>query len=363
MENLNISLELDRIIENLAEIPSTKDYWLIRTQSGSLFDTFMEHGIVGLDHKELSLEHLNNIKNRELNEDSRLLEVKASVRRFYEQHQPDAEHTGNKLGLIAGQIFKMYFKVKAGDIVIIPSENSMQVSFGQVIESNITNTLGQGIDGILYKKVKWLQTINKYDLDPYIYKILTSHQAIVSVKSYAEVIERSLKQFFVLSNEAHLIINVNKRDRIKARELFGLGYNLTELIREYIEENNINDVDIDDLDLTINLNSPGKINFKSATKKVVIIALAIVALSGGGVKYTPQDGFSIDTKGLPALLSSISDFLDRRQDREIKEDLVATYKDSLEVQSPTDLINLLKQNDRNKDLPKGGTDSLRNNNE
>ncbi|MEI7486720.1 MAG: hypothetical protein WCJ72_04825, partial [Chryseobacterium sp.] len=109
-------------------------------------------------------------------------------------------------------------------------------------------------------------------MDPNIFKMFTAHQAINEVGKYAHVIERTLRDFFVLDNEAHLIINVQKKTGINARSLFGLGHNFLDILDGVINELGIEGVDTNDFQVEVNINSPGKIDFKSVSKKGTVIA-------------------------------------------------------------------------------------------
>ena len=64
------------------------------------------------------------------------------------------------------------------------------------------------LDAILKRRVAWINDIKRSDLDPYLYRMFTAHQALSDVGGYAEVIERSLGDVFILDEEAHIIINV-----------------------------------------------------------------------------------------------------------------------------------------------------------
>lgn len=260
------------------------------------------------------------------------------------------------MGLIAGQIFKFYSKVKQGDVVVIPSQDSSYVSFGVVNESHIANFSDEEnrkFDStlqILNKRVSWIDEFRRRSLDPNIFKMFTSHQAITDVSKYADIIERTLADFYLLNNEAHLIINVQQRYDIRAKELFGMGYSLMELVDEIATELKIEGVSSDVLEVKVNLNSPGKIDLKSLSKKTTVVAGLILLVCGGG--YVTSEGSSLKTEGVKSLIQAISDFKDREQDRDLQLQIFNKYKDSLHVKNPDDMIKLLKQVDNNQDLAK-----------
>lgn len=353
--NFNQTLEL--LAENIQEIPSSKKYWLIRTQSGSLYETFIENNFVGLDHREVSLLQLSQHRRTFADNNAHFQDaIKASVLRYYVASEEEESITRRRVGLTAGQIYRFYDQVKQGDIVVIPSVSSYQVTFGIVTESSIaafTEEESRRFDTttqFLNKRVKWVAEFNRRNLDPNIFKMFTAHHAITDVSSYADIIERSLHDFFILDNEAHLIVNVQTQEDIKAKNLFGLGYNFLEIFDDIARELQIEGTSSDDLEVKVNLNSPGKIDLKSDIKKTAILAGLILFVCGGG--YVAADGSSLKTDGIRNLLDAISDYRDRNQDRDMKMQVFNQYKDSLDVKEPEDMIKIMKQVDDNQDLAK-----------
>src|SRR5690606_22631241 len=156
--------------------------------------------------------------------------------------------------------------------------------------------------------------------------------------------------FFILDNDAHLIINVQQKDVIKAKDLFGLGYNFLGIFEEIAQDLKIEGVSPDVLVIKVNLNSPVKVDLTSNVKKTTVFAGLILLVCGGG--YVAADGSSLKTEGIKSLIEAISAYRDREQDRDLKLKIFNQYKDSMEVKSPDDMIKLMKQVDGNKDLAK-----------
>ncbi|GGF00524.1 hypothetical protein SAMN05443634_105215 [Chishuiella changwenlii] len=363
MNELEIKDVIEQLSNNLFTISEYKKYWLIRTQSGSLYDLFIDYKIVGLDHSEIKLSEINDICN-ENNKKESLEKLKQKLSNYYDKFDLDDDITPRKLGLIAGQVYKFYKELKKGDIVIIPSTNSEIISFGEITEGLIAELKPEekrvfDYDYPLLKRVKWIKEIRRDRLDPYLYKMFTNHQAICDISSYAEVIERSLNDLFVINDEAHNVIRV-EAEVVKAKDLFGLGFELLDLVDEFCNHYNISDVSSDDFEVSVNINSPGNVDLKSKTKKGILIASLIIATMGGGLEY---GDFSIKTNGIPGLITSISQFLDDRSQRIISENQAVTndamkkdiwnkYKNSLKIKDPEELKDFLKQFDKNQDLPK-----------
>ena len=147
--------------------------------------------------------------------------------------------------------------------------------------------------------------------------MFNAQQAVNKVNDYAEIIERSINDLFILDEEAHFIINV-KSDTIAAKDLFGLGSNLMGILDEISEKFKLG-ISSDDLQVTININSPGKIDIKSKIKSTTIVLGIILLLCGGG--YETADGTKLSTDGLPGIIKEIDNFLNHRQERKLKEDI------------------------------------------
>lgn len=352
---------LDTITENVKPISVNKRYWLIRTQGGELFDTFYENNFVGLDHQQISLKNLSLLRTRFIEDTKFHGAIKDAIIDFYTDNLETGERTlsDRNITLISNQIYKFYRQVKKGDIVIIPSYSSTKVAFGEVLESNIAefdDTELRQFDHstqFLNKRVRWINEYDRSDLDPNIFKMFTAHQAINEVNKYAHVIERTLQDFFILDNKAHLIINVQQKSEINARGLFGLGHSFLDILDDVISYLQIEGVDTNDFQVEVNINSRGKIDLKSYSKKGTVIALLTLGVFGGGFEY---GDFKIKTEGLvgfvQAIGNAISDYRDRQQTRDMKAQIFNEYKQKLDVKKVDDMIKIMKQVDKNQDKPK-----------
>lgn len=341
--------DLDLLVQAIQTVSSTKNYWLIRTQSGSLYQTFIDNNYISIGHKEVPIEFLKVQRNvYKTNVALVIKEIKQKVQTYHALDEKPLDK--RNISLIASQIVRFAYDIKIGDVIIIPSSNSDNVSFG-VIESKewVCSEYNNGKDNSLLKRsVKWIKEVRRRELDPYLYRMFTAHQAVNKVNDYAEVIERSVNDLFVLEDEAHFVINVGS-DTIAAKNLFGLGANLMEILDELSEKFALG-FSSEDLQVTININSPGKIDIKSNIKRSTVLCGLILLLCGGG--YEAADGTKLATDGLPGIIKTIDEYLNHRQERALKEDIFTTYKDSLQIKDPQDILLLLKQVSENKDVAK-----------
>jgi hypothetical protein len=352
---MTITEELKLILDHIPNISPDKKYWLIRTQGGILYDIFINNKIVAIEHNLITNTRLKEIqKNSGVNVELLSNSIKEEVRKSLRRIDPSEEIVERDVTLKSNQITRFAFEIKKGDVVIIPSKDSDYISLGVVTSNdyfsetiNVYNESPITFD--LLRRVKWEVTVPRYKLDPNLYRLFTSHQTIVNADFYAESIERTLNDLYVLNDDAHIILEVQQEGDIPAKDLFGLGYELLQLVDEYAKFAGL-EISSNDLAVQVNLNSPGKIDYKSKIKSTTVIMGLILLVAGGG--YEDKQGNKLKTDGLPGIVKSISKFLSDQDDREMKKELFTKYKDSLHIKNPDDLNKALKQFSDNKDLPK-----------
>lgn len=341
----DIKEQISSLISKIDSISSEKNYWLIRTEAGSHFESFNSFNFVALGYEEITYKIVKDIKAKSLSD----LDFRNQLKEYVEKTYPDKQY-----GLITNQILRFVFEIKKGDIVVIPSENSDYISMGEITDTNIlihseSTFNSTNCDYTKRKAVKWIKTFTRKNLDPYLYKTFQAHQAINNISNYANIIERSLGDFYKIGDEVNLVLNVNQESNIKATDLLFFGSDLLNLVDGFIKEHNL-DFDISDIDVKININSKGKLQFLSKSgKNLLLLGIVVIGINGGGLKIDrPEFQLDLSTDGL---IKTISDYLDKQQDREMKARLLNSAK-SLEIKTPEDLIKLTKQFSENKDLPK-----------
>lgn len=338
--------EIDNFIAQIKEIPAKRNYWLVRTQAGQFYNSFRTHNFVAIEHEKISLYEINQVllKNKD-DKKSALNELKANSKIKYPDDKP---------GIIAGQIYKFVVELKKGDLVIIPSSNSDIISIGEVTSSTIPELTQAQLtktecDYKKRKTVKWLKDISRDSLDPYLYKMLQAHQAINNITAYGDIVERTIGNFYIRENEANLVLQVEQNEDINARQLFNLGHYLLEYSQSFIDNNNLHLI-TDEIEVKINLNSKGKIQFKAPNPRTLwLIALLAVSVTGGGLKVS-YGGFNFDLS-TDGIIKKVIDYQNNKHDRNMV-DTLSKSMDSLKVLPPTDALKVLKQFSPNKDLPK-----------
>ncbi len=246
--------EIERFEYLVPTINTSRQYWFIRTNGGEYYDDFFKGGFVAIGFDKVLLYDLVQARNTAQG----LEQITASIRKNYPDHtRPQAS---------AKMLIRFIDDIKKGDIIVIPSEGSRHVAFGEVLESTTyLKNESKDIDSCPFekrKKVKWLKSISRYKLNPNLYQLFFSHHALTGANQYADYIDKTLNSFFVKLGKAHLVLDVTTREGIPARDLFSMGTSLLNLVENYGEEHQ-EDLSVDDIEIKTNLESPGTVELIS----------------------------------------------------------------------------------------------------
>lgn len=337
---MNIATSIDQFYSGVPIIPADKNYWLIRTLSGELYDTFVDRSYVAIGYNEISLEAIHTIKRSNTDENDILRNIRNLVEETFDDEK--------RPGLIANQIYKFTYKVKKGDVILIPSQNSDFVSFGIIEETpllQIDQNRYDGCDFYRRKAVKWIKHIKRYELEPLLFRIFFSHNTVNDITDYGNLIESTLSNYFIKDDEEHIVFNIKRNEDIGAIDLFQLGFYLLKLTEEFYIKNGL-DFNINDFDVKVNLNSKGKLKFiKKYGNGAFILALIAIFINGGGGKIT-YGTFDLDISS-DGLIQKIIDYQNNEFDRKMVEEIKESM-DSLIIDNPDDALELYRQFSINK---------------
>ena len=340
-DNLCLSKNDCNILNQLGipVIDENRNYWFLRTQGGTYFDDFFFGNYIAIEWEEIN--DIELIKDTSKSE-----ELKKLVLEKY----PDCKQPGSAVA----NLQKFVTSFKKGDIVIIPNEQSKILAFGEILSDEVYLYEQDPFEAFLSgdedsgktllskrRDVKWIKYVKRTDLDPYLYKIIYSHNTIVDANPYQSFIDRTLYQFYIKNNSAHLTYKVHKKTNIPYADMLSFLNTYNHLI-DYLNKNyhELN-LDINDIILKINVQSKGPIEFKGAVKKMLILGLVGSLLFGGSVSINIKEGIDISTEGLPGLLSSIGTFIDGLKSNEDDEELkklqeeIDTLKNNLQLEAPS----------------------------
>lgn len=309
-------------------INNTRRYWLVRTKGGIYFNDFYLNNYIAVGW--------NLLTDVNLMKESRRDDLVVMLKKFYskketeeEEEDKEVKKTGN-YELIATQLIRFSSEMKKGDIVIIPSQKSNNIAFGEVIDDEIVlETINEDdleetqCPFIKRRKVRWLKRQTKDQIDIYLYKLLNSHHTITNANDYANIIDRALNSFYVKDNSAHFTMQVGAKEGIKIKQLSKLIDNNISIIDEFNKFSNTN-IDVDGVDVKINLHSPGPVEIEGMIYPVLIIGMITIAICGGSLKFNRKNngkecetGLEIKSDGL---MEKIIKFMDHFKKNKLEGD-------------------------------------------
>jgi hypothetical protein len=329
-------LTLQEILAQLPEINPNRRYWLVRTQGGEYYNAFVKGGYVAIGYDKITL---SDIKAGNTKNDTGVKILSAIISKKYKQDE-EGRPTHS-----ASQLIKFAYTIKKGDIVLIPSENSSEITFGEVTDNHAYLARGVQLVNCPFKKrkkVKWLKKVYRDSLDPNLYKLMFSHHTISDGDSYAQYIDAMLDSFFVKNKQAHIVIGVQSKKDINARELFEMGLYSLELLDDFCQQESL-PYNGNDVSVKIELQSPGSIELVGWTvASIVLVGLIIVGLAGGGFGYKDSKGTQVALKS-DGIIERMRKYLNSKGKRDNMKKLLKDHLENLDIKDPEDLIKVLKQ--------------------
>ncbi|MBU5440348.1 hypothetical protein KQI42_20335 [Tissierella sp. MSJ-40] len=355
MEDLTYKeiLEISDLI-GLEIVDEKRNYWLVRSKAGEYFDDFYFEGFIAIGWNKVS--SIETIKSN--SED-----VKKEVEKFYPKEK--------RPGYVANQIIRFVDEMKSGDIVLVPNKDSKFVVFGELIEDDIyieqiedaecleeeyelsdaellEDYFAEDVERkqclyIKRRKVKWIKTIKREKLDPYLFRLLYSHNTISDANEYASYIDRSLYSFFVKGKEFHAIYEVTKKEDIPAIDLIGGINNIMSSVDVF---NKVTGSSYDKraIDMKINVQSPGPVELITYCAGGAFIVGAIsMFLFGGNFEFDftkDRQTMKLENSGL---LGSILKFKEQKHKenmdiKKLEKELQET-KENLKLITPNEQDN------------------------
>lgn len=332
MERNQLTEALDKI-SDIVGVNNTKEYWMVRTDDGNNYDCFAKGEFVALNLQDYPTQFLLQIEHDYPNIKDRFPIIKQSLIKFVREglitinYQEGDKAFSSKIGRLAKQISYLAYSMKRGDIVLIPDHGANRIKIGKITDDGLSVVENNNFS--FSRRVQWLKEISKRRLDPCLYKALGAHQAICNITKYAEYIERNYNSYFTLDNRFHYVLAVNA-ETVSAWKLSNMVYDILNSVKSISEENELN-IDVENINLTINVNSPGKFSFITTARNAVLIMAVVAAFSGGAIKY---GDFEMTTNGaFQTLIECVNKWKDAQQERNQKARIFDACMKSLEMRS------------------------------
>lgn len=297
----------------IVEIDVDRSYWLVRTNGGEYFEDFHLGDYIGINWNEYN-------DANDFSEDNKENTTLRIGQTYTDNKQP---------GHTFSQINRFFHELKIGDIVMIPSKDSKFIAFGEIdsdvyIEETSQTELDEGACPYnKRRKVKWIKTVARKKLDPYLYRMMNVHLTISNADDYADAIDRTIHSFYFKGDKSHLVLEVNQENDIPLMDLVDALSAPLNLV-DYIQNPLQNDQSFNkrDLDAKLRVQSQGVIEFVSsggAFLVPIIIGIVIVGIVGGKAhfkktKETTEAGVESD-----GLLSKLLLFIKHKDEHSLKE--------------------------------------------
>ena len=332
--------DIDRIIKSISKVKPTREYWFVRTQGGNYYKDFLKGNYIAIGYDEINL---SDIRAANSNVSGKVTLTEIIKKKFPNEGRP---------GFVSHQLVDFAYNISKGDIVIVPSYSSEFISIGEVVETPIFQATQQLKDEecpfMKRKKTKWLKLDILLDnLDSEFIKLKYSQKTITKVDiEISNFIDRIISPLYIKENDAHLSLDIRKKEKINAYELFQTWTELLDLTEEFGKENDL-EIDKRSFDLKIHVQSPGTIEFITyAVIGIVVLSVIVVAIIGAEYEFNTRPiRFKLKSDGL---IKKVSEFLDSKQNRLLKSELIKKVKD-MDIK-PEEIAKILEQvsNDNSK---------------
>lgn len=297
------------------------NFWLIRTESGLYYDDFYANSFVGIGWDYASV---HSIRYGTFDDLKKLIENNEHPK-YKNEKARKSEYTS-----IANKLIRFVEEIRAGDIVIIPSESSAKISIGEIVDDEVyedtrfsnkfANDSVNICPFIKRRKVRWIKQQFKDEIDVYLFKLLSCHQAIYSANEYAEFISRTIYPVYISDNKLHATFKAGHINGLSVDELVDL-VGFINLLTQGADKNSV--------EVKLNIHSPGIIEIVSLVlASGVTISLVIFALNhfiNGG-----KTNVSFKTKNMDLKINAESKgLLDHHLEKdefELKKEVVEQYQ-------------------------------------
>ncbi|ETS91723.1 hypothetical protein [Veillonella sp. AS16] len=266
---------MKEVAEFVIDEISERHYWFVRTNGGEYYDDYFHEGYIAVG--------FNSIIDKSVIEKAETDDV--YKRALYEKIKLESETDEEikiKPGLIINQLKRFIVEMNPGDIVLIPSENSKFISFGEITSDveiiNPDDVQEDGCPFIKRRKVKWVKTLKKESLDPYLYKAIMSHHVITDVSDSATFINRSMSTMYVENGRAHITLRVESKESVKIADINTLLTCFEDIATKAEFPTEILDP-IAKADLKINVQSPGPVEYITFGAGLLGFGAILVAIS------------------------------------------------------------------------------------
>lgn len=330
-------MKVSEIEKMIPEIPSETNYWLFRTEGGRLYRSFIDQSVVSIGYPEMAI---SEIKLAKATDKKKTIE---NLKKLAEKNYP----TRARPGLIASQLYRFFFELKVNDLIIIPFGGASEIAIGKIKNTTVKK-------GVLYRKTKagkelipdqekhieveWIKQVKRNQFSPKLYQLFLCHQTIAKANDYNFWITSLIYDLYKYQGNYCLTLNIKKKN-IPAIELLESQYLTLKFIEQYCQLIGF-PVNITDLGISINLNSPGKEHFVAkGVIGLIAFGMIILAVNGGDFEFSATIiSGKIKT---PGIIENIIKLNQTSKQTMIPSQMVSEIK-NLEITNPEQVETIVK---------------------
>lgn len=336
-------ISFEKQINNVRVIDEKRNYWMIRTFGGDLYETFYENDFVGIGFNNVPYKYIKDATKSE--NDYNVLKI------FIENNTKYIKGEATKW---ANQLIAFEHHIKIGDVILIPSRNSYKLAIGIVKsetfikEKQFISVGGASIEIPEKRKtIEWLKVKNKDDFQVEFKGLMSSHLAVTSANKFTEYIESGISSLFIKDEKIYLSIKVNQDEDINAFALNNFLTDFNYFYNEFCLENG--ETNTEELFIKIKLQSKGKLLLKGlGVGGMIGVACLITLCSNNNVEMnTGKNGITLKGSS-DGLLPTISNFLDANQERKFRQKRFEDSMNKLKIQV-TDTNSIFKSEENRND--------------
>lgn len=294
--------EIAKILNSLEirEIPLNRNYWFIRTYGGRLFNEYLERDYVAIGFNKVPYKFIKEGANSP----SEFDRLKDYLENNYNLKKGEDTKWAN-------QLLSFENKLKIGDVIVIPSDNSNFFSIGEIISDTIVvddkRSFSIGEDYEPYpekrKNVRWLKKVARVNFVGDTRSMIQSQMAISSINFMSDFVESNISGLYFRGNMGHFTLRINQDEDINAFDLSRLLNSMTNIYKALCKE--LGEEDNEDLFIKIKVQSKGSSSLKGIIKRAVV-GLAIISMlpKSEASKIKIGNWYNYESEGNEGLVSA-----------------------------------------------------------
>lgn len=284
---------------NIPELPTNRNYWIVRSNGGIFYDDFMMHDYIAISWDYITTNIMCNESELTIRA---IIESQEKINPSHDDGDdaPDLEERGikSKITTIFNKLQRFINEFSVNDIVLVPSKDSDRISIGIITSTvyedsqYIQNYLSEDPDTELTlcpyskrRKVKWIKHLTKQTADIYLMKAFNSQHALSNMNEYAPYIDRTIYPIYKKNNEVHSTLHAGHPNGMSLKELSDFALHLNNTIANISEQFEL-PVNEKEIQVKLNIHSPGLIELigygAAAGIFVSILMFSINHLINGG---------------------------------------------------------------------------------